>query len=272
MGTFGVNPFGTAQFGGGGSSVPGTGVQLSTLLYAAFRIAGITDRPGRTPSTDQINDAIPTLNRMIGLWNIDRLIIFGAAIDAYTLVPGQKIYQIGPGAADFPNAVRPTKISRANIIYNTVSPVVREPVRLLSDTEWAEVQLQDIPGTIPWALYLDDGVPFSTFYLYGQALAAYQLELYTWKQMSTFAAATDQAILPSGYEEAIVWNLAIRIAAMFPTQQKIIAKADEFARQALAAIERINAVKPVMRCDPAITHASGNRARSDYYAYLTGDF
>lgn len=271
MGSFGSNPFNTAQFGAQAGGT-GTGVALSTLLYAAFRIAGITDRPGRTPSADQFADAIPTLNRMLGLWNIDQLLILGISINAYTLTAGKKTYQIGPGGADFPAAARPIEIDRANIIVNTTTPVVREPVCLLTPRQWAAIAVQDIPGTIPWSLYNDGGTPFATLYLYGQALTTYQLELFTWQPIPSFAALTDQVILPPGYEEAIVWNLAIRLAAMFPTQQKIIAKADIFARDALTAIESFNSLPTTMRCDEAIVRAGGRGRGFDYYGYKSGDF
>lgn len=271
MGTFGVNPFGTAQFGGAGGAgvVPGT--QLQTLLYAAFRIAGVTDRPGRTPSIDQFGDAIPTLNRMLGLWSIDPLRITGIVINAYPLVPGQKTYQIGPGGADFPAAARPIEIQSANVIVNTTTPVVREEIRLITPQQWAAISVQDIPGTIPWALYNDAGTPYSTLYLYGQALTTYQLELFTWQAIPSFAAVTDIVVLPPGYEEAIVWNLAIRLAAVFPTQQQMNPRAEIFARDALSAIESFNSLPTTMKCDPAIVRAGGGRA-FDYYAYLNGDF
>lgn len=243
-------------------------IALSTLLYAGFRVAGVTDRPGRTPSLDQYADAIAILNRMIGIWNIDRDKIFTVEVDAYTLTAGKKTYQIGPGGADFPAAARPIEIETANIIVNTTTPVVREPMALLTQPEWAAIQLQDVSGTIPGSLYNDRGNPFSTLYIYGQALAAYQLELYTWQPLQTFAATTDLVVLPPGYEEAIVWNLGIRLAAAFPTQSKIVPKADEFARESLLAIESKNAPAPTMKCDSAIIAASGHRRGGDVYAYL----
>ena len=250
-------------------------VELSTLLYAAFRIAGITDRPGRTPSTDQIGDAIPTLNRLLGSWDIDRSKIFTIEIDAYDLVPGQKTYQIGPGGADFPAALRPTEIENANIIVNTTSPVVREPVHLLTSREWAAIQLQDISGTIPWALYNDyamAGSGYSTLYLYGQALATYQLELFTWQQLQKFVSPSDSVLFPNGYEHAIVWNLALLIAASFPTQAKIMPEARVVAWDALNAIQGKNATAPTMKVDPAIVNAGGGRRGGDYKADLGNDW
>ena len=247
-------------------------ILLSSVLSASLRVAGITLAPGRTPSTDQSAEAIQILNRMIGSWDIDRDKIFTVEIDAYTLTPGKKTYQIGPGAADFGAALRPVEIESANIIVNTTNPVVREPVRLLTPLEWAAIQLQDITGTIPWALYNDEGNPFSTLYLYGQALAAYQLELFTWQQLQVFAATTDAVVLPPGYEHAIVWNLALLLAATYPAQANIRPEARDIAWDALNAIQAKNAPAPPMKVDAAITRADGGRRGGDYYAYLGNDW
>ncbi len=246
-------------------------IALSTLLYGAFRVAGITDRPGRTPSTEQYADAIAILNRMIGSWNVDRLKIYSLNISAYNLTAGKKSYQIGPGATDF-NTMRPVTIESANIIVNTTTPVVRFPCELLSDAQWAAIQVQDIPGTIPWALYSDGGNPIATLYLYGQPLTTYQLELYTWQAIPTFAAITDSVVLPPGYEEAIVYNLAVRIAVSFPTQAQISPEAGQIARDALMAIESINAPTPIMKCDGAVLGVGRRRRTGNIYGYLGNNF
>lgn len=250
------------------------GVALSTLLYSAFRIAGVTDRPGRTPSNEQFADAIPMTNRMLGSWQCDRLKIYDQSIDSYPLVSNQKVYTLGNGAVTPTNlsTLRPEMITQANIVVNNVSPYVRFQLNLLTDQQNAAICVQDIPGTIPWALYNDGGYPYCTLSLYGQPLTTYLLETYTWEALPSFTATTDMVILPPGYENAITLNLGVLIAASFPTQSHMSPLTPQLAREALAAIKSVNAPSPIMACDGAIVAVGQRRGRNNYYGYLGNDF
>lgn len=244
MGTFGGSLWG----GGAGQVAPVVpGVQLlAGILYPAFRIAGITDRPGRTPSTDQINDAIPMLNRMLGSWSIQPLDIFTTSIASYPLTGNKVSYTIGgPGAgADF-NAVRPNKIKQAVIILNTSNPPVRlPPMYIMTDEDWANVALQTVPNTIPLAIYPDGNYPLETLYLWGQSASGLLLELYTWQAIPRFQNTGDVVSMPDGYELAITYNLARLLAEGFPSQSKMAASSYITARDSLAAIQSLNAVTP----------------------------
>lgn len=253
--------FNGGLFGGTGTVAT---VLVSDMLYAALRIAGILGGAGHGPGAEQLKDSLNALNRMVSSWNIDPLNIYQRRIDVWDLVAGTYIYTIGP-SGDF-DTTRPNAIDQANIIINTTSPVYRQPLGILITQQWSRIRYQEIGGgTIPCELYMDGGNPLRTLYLSYPPDAAYQLELYTWQALGQAAETSDELAMPDGYEEAIVYNLAKRIASLWRT--KLTDEALVIARESLARVQAHNAVTPVMQCD---TGVMGRRGR--YWDYRTGEW
>jgi hypothetical protein len=95
-------------------------------------------------------------------------------------------------------------------------------------------------------------------------VATNSLVLYRLDQIAPFANQTTQYQLPNGYDEAIVYNLAIRRA---PDYGKIPSPlVMEMARISLGAIKRANVKLTDVPTDPALTRDPGG-----YYNILTGN-
>lgn len=249
---------GSGTFGGpGGDGSVTQGTVLSVLLDAALRVAGLLSRPGWSHSDDQYNELVLAVNRMLGSWNCDKHKVYNLSIDEYALVAGQKLYTIGTGG-DLDNGTegaRPLRIAGANVIYPT-TPQVRRPVEILSDSEWRRISVQDVSGAPPYQLYYDgaiDSEGLSNLYLRFQPPAGYILELYTWQRLAAaFTNKTDLAIFPDGYEEAIVYNLAVRAASLNPREADLAPDARELAGRALNILKAFNAKSPRIGSDPAL--------------------
>jgi hypothetical protein len=239
--------FNAALFGGQ-PAPPGQIIQVGQgLLYPALRKAAITIGPQRTPSSAQFQDAIDELNRLIGSLNCDPLFIYSLDILELPLQAGQKTYTIGQdptGAftADW-NVPRPQMITMANVITSDGSPPLRTPVAVLTPQARASITLQDLPNTIPQGIYNDRAYPISTISVYGQPMANMALELYAWHQVPAFTALTDVVLLPPGYEDALVLNLAVRLAPHF--QRVLDPNVREDARLSLMRLMSINAPRPI---------------------------
>jgi len=232
---------------GGGTRPPGLITQVgNSLLYPALRKAAVTLGPQRTPSPAQYQDAIEELNRLIGSLNCDRFFIYSVDIYLFPLT-GKMTYTIGQdpsgiAIADF-DAPRPQGIDRANIVMDSGGGILRFPVGIITDRQWALIQQQELINTIPNVLYNDRAYPISTLYLYGQPIPGYQLELYVWHLVPTFQSTSDVVLLPPGYEDALVLNLAVRLAPHF--QRIIPPDVREDARLSLMRLESLNAPQPV---------------------------
>ncbi len=240
-------------------------ITLADILTPSLRMAGITKRPGITPSGDQFGELIPAANRLLASWNCNGHVAFTTAIDQYPLNAGQKIFSIGPGG-DF-NSARPIYVREANFLFPT-NPTLRIPITIYDDDQWSKVAVQDITGAPTWILYYDgsyDANGRGKIYIVGQPPTGYQLELFTWQALKTdFTATTDAFIFPPGYEEALVTNLAIKAAQLYPLESVIARNPEAMselrieAQKALRALVVLNSSSPALRSEIAwIGRASG---------------
>ena len=244
--------FNQALFGGIAAPAGLTPAQVGHgLLYPALRKAQVTLGPQRTPSDAQFQDAIEELNRLTGSLNCDRLNIYTNTHWVLPIVESKISYTIGISndpefIADFP-VPRPQAIERANVLTFPGTPQeIRYSLALFTDLQWARISMQVLPNTIPSILYNNRAYPVSTLSFYGQPQPGYSLELYVWELIPQFSALTDVVLLPPGYEDALVLNLAVRLAPHF--QKGAVppdVRAD--AQTALMRIESINAPRPIAR-------------------------
>lgn len=246
---FNAATFNSALFGGG-AGLPGLFPRHvgQGLLYPALRKAQVTLGPGRTPSPAQFQDAIDELNRLTGSLNCDRLNIYSITRQEFPLDPVKATYTIGlsPDAlvtADFP-VERPAGIESANIVTGGGGSSVRYPLGIATVLQWSAIGSQTLPESIPETLYNDRGYPVSTLYLYGQPAAGQILELFTWVMVPSFQAVTDVILLPPGYEDALVLNLAVRLAPHFQ-KDSVPPDVRRDAQLALMRLQSINAPRPI---------------------------
>jgi hypothetical protein len=241
---------------------------LRDLLRSSFRLIG-TLHEGQGPNLDDITDGLTVLNSMLTTWSVDRLNIFEIRRDVYTLTAGQQTYSIGVGG-DFV-AARPIRIDRAAVIFSPGGLQPELPLSSLTVRQWEDMTVKSVASTIPTAMYADNAYPLCHLNLWPIPTGALPLVLYTWAALTTglTSAALDTALsFPPGYEDAIRYNLAVRLAPEW--DKKLRADVLDLARESRVFIQSLNAPAPVLQCDPAIVGVGGTRG--GYYAYLTGNY
>ena len=241
---FNTAEFNQALFGGAAQSAGGIVIEVGPgILYPALRKAGVTLGPGRTPSPAQFQDAIDELNRLAGSLNCDRLFIYSIDRAQYPLDPPKITYTIGQPADPFTQVdfitPRPQLIEHANLISGQIS----YPLTIATAAQWADIRYQTLPDSIPAVLYNDRASPVSTLYLWGQPSSGQLLEIYAWRQVPSFVGLTDAALVPMQYIDALVLNLAVRLAPHF--QRQVDADVRQQARESLMRLESINAPQPI---------------------------
>ena len=216
--------------------------------------------PGRTAGAAELVDAQLVLNSTIDALNADRLNIYTISQATYSLTGGKQQYTIGSGG-DF-NATRPQKIDAANLI---LTGNLRQPLKLLTDQQYASIKLLTVQSTLPLYLYNDGNFPLSTLNLWPVPTNALQLELWTWQLLTAVTDTSQTVSLPPGYTDFLRTRLAVRLAAEWgkPLRPDVV----ELARQAEANVQRANLPMPVMKCDGAVL---GNR-RGGAFNWLTGE-
>lgn len=233
------------------------------LIYAALRDLSVI-RTGQTAPADLVDDCFEALNQLIDTWLIDQLLVYAYLADIYTLNGTQQSYTIGPSGADF-TAPRPTEIQDANIVLNTTSPVVRQPVQIINVDQWANIRVRQLQPAIPLMLYYDKGFSAAngsgTINLWPGPQSSYELEIFTWQQLTAFPDKTTAIKFPPAYANAIRKNLAVSVAPLCMLYGKTsvnvsqplaaLGEVKDQARKALALIRSYNAQAPVLALDPA---------------------
>ncbi len=234
---------------------------IQTALLSIGAIAS-----GETPTASEQTDGLAALNRMLGSWNIDGLIVPARTIAQYPVGVSKQAYVFAAVLApnvDFASTV-PERIETC--VYITAAGI-RLPVRLVDLAGWTATTLYLTSGTaFPKRCYVDRSVPGQLTLDFDPAPpSGGSIEIGAWSQLAAFAAYSSSVTLRTGYDEAIIYNLARRLAPQFgvPVSPDILALATE----SMIRLESHNATTPVMRCDPAVL----GDARRSAWNWLSGE-
>jgi hypothetical protein len=159
---------------------------------------------GETPDDDTMQHALRIMRRMINSWSNKRQLIYYTTTEDLTL-NGSSSYTIGSGG-DFDTA-RPVKILGAY-----VQSATDINLEIIDEARYREISLKDAAGS-PAYLWYSPEYPLGKIYIY--PLAAGTLSLYSLKPLTDMDELTDSISFPEGYEEAIQYNLAVRLAPSY---------------------------------------------------------
>lgn len=215
------------------------------IIKRALRLIGAL-ATGETPSAAEQADGLVSLNSMLDAWRNESLSVYALRDETLTLT-GAASYTIGP--IGNLNTVRPVKIESA---YQRVNGTDYK-IRLASAIAWADLAAKSITDAdvSDW-LYYEPSSPLGKLWLYPTPTTGV-LHLLTWTPFSTFAA-TDQVALPPGYQDAITYHLAIRLAPEYA--RPVTAEIAATAKAAKDGLQRMNFRPPLM----ASGFGSGRRA------------
>lgn len=240
------------------------------IISAAMRLIGAIG-VGQTPTAAESQDALRALNRMLSLWSIDGLTVFTRGTADYALIPNQQKYTIGKDpdgetTADF-DALRPNELIRATLLIPQASGMtLRNPIKVIKEREWDRTKLQAVATPMPTKVFYEKAFPFGFLYFYGVPTTNYQVELRTTTALTQLAAVTDDFAMPDGYEEAVTYNLALRLAPEFGAPAS--ADVREIAIASKAVLMSANATSPNAECDAGVL---GTDARRGDFNWLTGE-
>jgi hypothetical protein len=213
-----------------------------SIIEQALRKINVLGR-GQPLQNDEAQDALKALNNMMSGWSAEGGMVFTQAREEFSL-SGSQSYTIGSGA-DF-DTVRPIEIQSAFVRQGGTD----YPLRQFSVDEWARIGDKGTSG-VPEAFYYDNNSPVSTIYFYPKGSSAYTFVLFSKKPLDAFSSLTSNIDLPSGYERALVYNLACEVAPEYEKQPSgvLLSDAAESKKQAMVAVTRHN--RPVAKIDLA---------------------
>ena len=203
---------------------------VSDAIAYALRVAGVLG-VGQTALPQDTADAATALKMMLAQWQRKRWLVYRLEEVSTLAVPGVGIYSIGPGVdADISYPKRPGSIEAAYLRQHTGSnpgsfPVDYPLARIGSREEWSAITLKSLKSW-PSAFFYDPTMADGTLYVWPVPIQTFfTLHLAIPQDLAT-ALTPDAEIddfLPPETEEALVYNLAMRLQVMYglPPNQSI---------------------------------------------------
>lgn len=195
---------------------------------------------GETPNSNDAALGLSRLNLMLGGWVIQPQTIPVIRREVFDIVSGTSTYTIGDGG-DF-DTTRPSMLTGAGLLLNSSSPPVEIPRGLLTNDGYESIQVKTLTSPLFTNVYYNPTFAtggLGTIFLWPVPTDAdNQLVIYRPDQISTFDDLTSDYQLPPGCQEAMLYNLAVRLAKPFgrPVDQEL----RTMARTTLATFKRGN--------------------------------
>lgn len=212
-------------------------------------------------TASELKDGLESFNRMLDSWSLDELMLYEVKREQFPLYPNTNPYSIGIGGLW--NTVRPTKIVGAYLTLTNGSIPVDYPMQVIQYDDYNDIRLKTLQTNFPGYLYYQPSFPIGECYIYpiyannGASTAPGTITLTSWKPFSMIVNPTSYIELPPGYWEAIVFNLAIRIAEEY--QFDIRPTTVALGTSALIRLKRMNQRTNTLQTDVALMNTSQMR-------------
>jgi hypothetical protein len=226
------------------------------LITDALQEIGVIGA-GETPNPDDAALGLSRLNQMMGSWSLQPGTMPVTAREVFDLTANKggpdDPYTIGVGG-DF-DTDRPNSLYAVAVVQNAgTSSEVEIPRALFTVDAYAVNQVKQLTNTFfTNAYYLPSYAgALGTIILWPIPTSTdYKIALYLRKQLSSFADLATDYDLPPGCQEAILYNLAIRLCK--PFGRPVDPDTSRMARTALAVFKRGNLQISDMPTDIALT-------------------
>lgn len=224
------------------------------LITSSLRLIGEL-RPGRTitDSGSHATEALVILNSMLDQWSAERLAVYNIVCDRYTLTVNQATYSYGDGG-DF-DAERPARIEKASVVLTDQADDVETAIAVYTLDQWQRIGVKSTTSEIPHGVYCDGAEPRRNLTFWPVPTVAHDVALYVWQAIPHVSDITGNVTLPHGYDDAVRYNLAVRMAPEWGR----VPRADviEGARSSLAKIKTLNMPPLEMSVDSALLAGRG---------------
>lgn len=237
------------------------------LIRAAMRLIQVS-AVDVDLTANELQDGLESLNRMLDSWSLDELMIYEVKRETFPLIVNENPYTIGVGATW--NTSRPTKIVQAYLTLTNGPLPVDYPMQVINFDDYNDIRLKTLSTNFPAYLYYQPSFPIAECYIYplyaanGPYTSPGTITLTSWKPFSMIVDPSHPISLPPGYWEAIVFNLAIRIAEEY--QFDIRPTTVALGTSALMRLKRMNQRTFTLQTDPALMNTSQMR----YNIYADG--
>lgn len=226
------------------------------LISASMRKIGAL-QVGEVPTAQEAEDFLREANRMLDGFNMDSMIVHRIRRDEFDVTAGTGAYEIGTGATW--NIPRPTRIESLSYFDNSAGQKSEWNLGpSVTEQEYRDWELREFRSS-PWGCwYWEPTYPNGMVRLFpipSVSSPAVKAVVYSWDKLTRFPDLVTEIALPEGYEDLILYNLAVRIAPDLGVS--LAPSVTQLAMEAKARVQRLNHRPFLLKCDPAITGQRG---------------
>lgn len=229
----------------------------SDLIKSAMRKLRVY-KPGEAIDDAEIIDNLEVLNTMLDAWSADNLMVPYSKTEAFSLTAGQSLFTIGPGG-DF-STTRPNDVDvKSSYIRDssgndyTLLPMTEREYNSLGD--------KSPSSSTPAYLWYNPQYPLGRLQFDCPSSSGLTLYLVSQKPLDEFPDITTELVLPHGYKQTIVYNLAVILAPEYG--KSVDGAVAAIAVTSKAQLEHKNA-KPIMADFSSVPSGSRGFSHSDF--------
>lgn len=188
-------------------------ITARTIIKKAMKELGVIG-VGQAVNAEMEDDAFLALNNMLEKWSNERLMVQEIVEEAETLTSGQASYTVGSGGNFDTN--RPVAIEKDAFIRDSGGN--DHPVQVLTMDVYRAETVKTTSGRPDYLAYTPE-FPLGKMYLYPTPDNSTDVLHYrAVPLLDSFATVTTSVEYAPGYEDAIILNLAVRIAPSWGKQ------------------------------------------------------
>jgi hypothetical protein len=180
-------------------------VTVSDLIHSSMRLIGAI-AAGETLETNELDDAFVSLNQMTASWSTEGLSLAGRQRLLITVSSATNQYAL---------AARPVKIESASVSISGID----SPVEIVDSAGWEAIPEKQQLSVYVRKLYCDYQYPTATVYIWPTPRITGALEMWAYAVIGPFLQINDIVDLPTGYEIALRYNLAMALLPEYPRSQ-----------------------------------------------------
>lgn len=221
-------------------------MRVRDLIEASMREIGVL-AASETASAQEATDGLARLVMLRDRLSNEKLTLHTVSRSTWTIAPGTGTYSVG--VAGHIDIVQPAYIQDVRLLDTSTDPWTESPLHPLTEEAWEAIAQKDRTAPRPEAWYYDHGLAavsgLASLTLWPTPTASMlRGVIYHWSDWSDIDAshpplALDSLVLvPRGYEEMLVTNLALMLCPTYERQpHPMLMKA---AIESMAAIKRVN--------------------------------
>lgn len=214
------------------------------LIKLALKQAGVVG-VGQSVSSDDTTDSLTLLNAMLGQWAVKRWLVY-ALQDVPLVSTGAEVYTYGPGGNFNTPSTDHLEAAYMRLLNATGSQQPDFPLELVTAYEdWTRIRLKSLT-TWPQYVFFDGAYPLANVRFWPIPTAGlYELHLITKTPISSFTGLTQTINLPPQYQEALLYNLGLRLRTAY--QLAPDPQLTALANQALNTLRMSNSQVPRLK-------------------------